>query len=551
MSPSEKTGPGTPATPDSFHITSVLRPGTADTADSQAQNTFLNMEEESQDESLHDGLEPPSPGVEKSNLNESARPEIGNSLDELINRLLSLPLSKQEAKFVPAFLCLYQKFATPSQVLSAIIERFEQVERSSAAQLTKVGEQLRYLQVLALWTAEYPGDFATSAIRKEAVIFTTKLERSRIFAYAAKEINNHLEPLPTNEDHLWAQHDELIPQHNRSVATRSVDTSPSKKSSTDELAKLSSQSSLEDIDETSARHSGAPSNTSSRPKTGHTSNHSLAAQLNFREIEQQAIMLVPSPRNRLSKVHWHEFMEIPDEDFARELTRIDWVLYSSIRPRDFVGLVSGTSEQKRSTKIPGNVTRMINHFNHIAVFVSSMILLRDKPKHRAKALEKFMSIAWKVRQLNNYNTLGSIIAGINGSAIHRLALTRELVPQNVQKEFMRLTILMGTMRSHAAYRLAWENSFSERIPFLPLIRRDLAAAEDGNRTFVGPEGDKINWKKFEIMGEIIIGIQKSQDRPYPYLPADESIAKLVLETRICDEVMSLRWALEELADLFT
>jgi hypothetical protein len=36
---------------------------------------------------------------------------------------------------------------------------------------------------------------------------------------------------------------------------------------------------------------------------------------------------------------------------------------------------------------------MIKQFNHIAFFVASMILLRDKPKHRARCLEKFMSIA--------------------------------------------------------------------------------------------------------------------------------------------------------------
>ena len=36
---------------------------------------------------------------------------------------------------------------------------------------------------------------------------------------------------------------------------------------------------------------------------------------------------------------------------------------------------------------------MIKQFNHVAFFVASMILLRDKPKHRARCLEKFMGIA--------------------------------------------------------------------------------------------------------------------------------------------------------------
>lgn len=94
---------------------------------------------------------------------------------------------------------------------------------------------------------------------------------------------------------------------------------------------------------------------------------------------------------------------------------------------------------------------------------------------------------------------------------------------------MRLEILMGTQKSHFAYRLAWENTSSERIPFLPLHRRDLVSAEQGNKTFIG---NRINWKKFEVMGEVIVGIQKSQGTPYAIIARDEDIQRLVLESRI-------------------
>lgn len=94
---------------------------------------------------------------------------------------------------------------------------------------------------------------------------------------------------------------------------------------------------------------------------------------------------------------------------------------------------------------------------------------------------------------------------------------------------MRLEILMGTQKSHFAYRLAWENTSSERIPFLPLHRRDLVSAEQGNKTFIG---GRINWKKFEVMGEVIVGIQKSQGMPYPIIARNDDIQRLILESRI-------------------
>lgn len=146
----------------------------------------------------------------------------------------------------------------------------------------------------------------------------------------------------------------------------------------------------------------------------------------------------------------------------------------------------------------------------------------------------------KLRRQNNYNSLGAVIAGINGTPVHRLAQTRELVPLAVQKEFMRLVILMGTQKSHFAYRLAWENSFGERIPFLPLHRRDLVSAEEGNKTFVGENKSRINWKKFEIMGEVILGIQRSQKTPHSYVAKNEEVMRLLLDTKLSnDEEVSL------------
>jgi RasGEF domain len=123
------------------------------------------------------------------------------------------------------------------------------------------------------------------------------------------------------------------------------------------------------------------------------------------------------------------------------------------------------------------------------------------------------------------------MAGINGTPVQRLAQTRDLVPPPVQKELMRLVILMGTQKGHFAYRLAWDNTFGERIPFLPLHRRDLVSTEEGNKTFVGENGDRINWRKFEIMGDVVLGIQRSQRTPYPHMPKNEEVLRLVLDTR--------------------
>jgi hypothetical protein len=283
--------------------------------------------------------------------------------------------------------------------------------------------------------------------------------------------------------------------------------------------------------------------------------------------ERLARQLEPNPIKPISKVQWHQLMNETDEAIAKELTRIDWIMFSSVRPRDLVRHVSLNAEEKKKCKNLENVTRMTDHFNHVAFLVTNYILMRDKPKHRALMLEKWMRIARQLRKLNNYNSLGAVIAGIKGSAVHRLLATRDLVPQATTHDFMKLDILMGPQKSHFAYRLAWENSSGERIPYIPLHRRDLVSASEGNSTFVGdkkktdsalaphpgisvfqgaagsrdskeaPPGgvtgkERINWRKFEIMGEVIVGVQRAQGTPYPTWPKYEEVRNLILDVKI-------------------
>lgn len=113
--------------------------------------------------------------------------------------------------------------------------------------------------------------------------------------------------------------------------------------------------------------------------------------------------------------------------------------------------------------------------------------------------------------------------------MHRLTQTKELVPVSAQKQFMRLQILMSTQKGHFAYRLAWANTTSGRIPFLPLHRRDLLLAEEANQTHPAGVNSRINWAKFDVMGDVILGIQRSQFTSYPTFSRNEEIQRLILE----------------------
>lgn len=101
---------------------------------------------------------------------------------------------------------------------------------------------------------------------------------------------------------------------------------------------------------------------------------------------------------------------------------------------------------------------------------------------------------------------------------------------------------MGAQKSHFPYRLAWSNTTTERIPFLPLHCRDLASAEEGNPTYIGEKRDRINWKKFEVLGDVTVSIQRSQAMPYTCIVRNEHVQRLLQDVSFTkDEDVSVVW----------
>ncbi|EGP91997.1 uncharacterized protein MYCGRDRAFT_20652, partial [Zymoseptoria tritici IPO323] len=484
-------------------------------ASSDLSATFYKDQRHSRHDSTADipqGL-PPSASA-------TALVENGASFDELVTRLLSQPISKADGKFAAIFLAMYRKFAAPGRLLEAIVEKFDLLERNGSAALMRSVTQLRYVEILEKWVTAYPGDFAYPKTKRRLLTFVGKLAETRVFASAAREIKAGAEVIHADDDTHWAYCDK----------DREANSDPGR-------ASLSSSASTL-IDD--------PSFTFEQELSGSTINDDVKFEnlpklpnqmtIYVEQAQRQAQTLEPMPRMPLTKIHWRMLMDHPDELIAKELTRMDWIMFSAIRPRDLVRDVSLSKEQKARCKNLAHVNRITDHFNVLARWVANYVLLRDKPKHRAMMLEKFMKIARKVREFNNYSALGAIIAGVKSTSVHRLGQTKELISPATGKDWLKLEILMASSRSYFAYRLAWENSSTERIPYLPLHRRDLVSAEEGNKTFIGDVADgRINWKKFEIMGEVIIGIQRAQGMPYKNIVGSQQIKDLVLDVKLLED----------------
>ncbi|EWC47609.1 hypothetical protein DRE_03229 [Drechslerella stenobrocha 248] len=468
---------------------------------------------------------------------------VGVSWDDLVERLLMYPMSRADQDFATVMLCFFRKFAAPVDLLDSILAKFQRVGKEEPIFLLQMNEKVRILSRLHWWVWECPGDFANTGTRQRTIDFARSLDSNRTFAGMAKDIIAILSQPIEDEDQIWGKKD--TDSHRFSMPSYMTIHSPSSPT----LPTLPAQPFVEtstpsgrNMSVTSAASfkSGMTEETNvsaQSPPTDRLRKDSYVSTISLSPtLDPQGGMInissmleaLPYGQNSPHTIReqYCTFMELADEDIAHELTRIDWSFFSRIKPRDFIRHVSVPAAEKERMHSLKYVNKLIRHFNHVAYWVASVILERPKPKHRARALEKFMKIAWILRHMNNYNSLGAVIAGVNGLAIHRLAATRSLVSEAVHKNFMRLELLMGTHKSHFAYRLALENTTTEHIPFIPLHRRDLVSADEGNRSFIGDEG-RVNWRKFEIMGDILLTLTNSQSAPHRELRANPMTNQLI------------------------
>jgi hypothetical protein len=315
-------------------------------------------------------------------LDEDDKPMLnrGWTWDELINRLLSQPMSRSDMTFVTIFLCFYRKFATPRGLLNTLIERFQAIEHEERSRGLRLATQLRYCNILHQWVSSHPGDFSNLNTRKQLLAFLDSISTDRSLSLLMADMYKLLQPPGHDEDDGWARTDS------------EMDRQPSL------LSFTSGSSTFADCPAKSWKLSlDTPSTQLQIPGEKTTPDMDAMSTMGSiidRTISKTEPLPPPGTPIKSGGGQYDLFMAIPVSEVANELTRIDWTEFSRIRPRDLVRHVNVSAEIREGSPHLAPVNNMISHFNHVAYWVASVILEKPKPKHRARALEKFMEIAW-------------------------------------------------------------------------------------------------------------------------------------------------------------
>uniref|UniRef100_A0A8C7BFV8 Rap guanine nucleotide exchange factor 5 n=1 Tax=Neovison vison TaxID=452646 RepID=A0A8C7BFV8_NEOVI len=128
------------------------------------------------------------------------------------------------------------------------------------------------------------------------------------------------------------------------------------------------------------------------------------------------------------------------------------------------------------------------------------VLLCSQLAKRVQLLKKFIKIAAHCKAQRNLNSFFAIVMGLNTASVSRLSQTWEKIPGKFKKLFSELESLTDPSLNHKAYRDAFKKMKPPKIPFMPLLLKDVTFIHEGNKTFLD---NLVNFEKLHMIADTV------------------------------------------------
>ncbi|KAF1583083.1 UNVERIFIED_CONTAM: Rap guanine nucleotide exchange factor 5, partial [Eudyptes pachyrhynchus] len=184
-------------------------------------------------------------------------------------------------------------------------------------------------------------------------------------------------------------------------------------------------------------------------------------------------------------------------DLALELTNFDWSLFNAIHEQE---LIYFTFSRQGSAENTENLSLLLQRCNEVQLWVATEILLCSQLCKRVQLVKKFIKIAAHCKAQRNLNSFFAIVMGLNTASVSRLSQTWEKIPGKFKKLFTELESLTDPSLNHKAYRDAFKKMKSPKIPFMPLLLKDVTFIHEGNKTFLD---NLVNFEKLHMIADTV------------------------------------------------
>ncbi|KAG7281371.1 hypothetical protein CRUP_023522 [Coryphaenoides rupestris] len=191
-------------------------------------------------------------------------------------------------------------------------------------------------------------------------------------------------------------------------------------------------------------------------------------------------------------------------DVAAALTHLDWSLFNSIHEQELAYYTLSRVPRGGHTAA---LSVLLQRCNEVQQWVMSEVLMCVSLNKRVQLLKKFIKIAAHCKAQRNLNSAFAIIMGLNTAAVSRLNQTWEKCPGKFKKLFSELELITDPSLNHKAYREAFKRMKPPKIPFMPLLLKDITFIHEGNKTF---HDNLVNFEKLHMIADTVRLIRHCQ-----------------------------------------
>lgn len=221
----------------------------------------------------------------------------------------------------------------------------------------------------------------------------------------------------------------------------------------------------------------------------------------------------PSPILPIKEREFFDILDWSEVEVARQLTLVTFHIFSKIETKELLN--SQWTKVDKQTTAP-NVTKLIERFNRLVLWVCEEILAFDKSKYRAQAIEKFIKLASELKKINNYNDCVVIVTALHSIYVKNLAKSWRRISFEGVKTCKELNNLCSYVKNYAALRVQIENCEGSCIPYLGYFLKELAFIDEGPKYTREP--NLINIEKIKRVQKVIDNVKRFQLQGYNFRP---------------------------------
>ncbi|XP_027427501.1 RAS guanyl-releasing protein 1 isoform X2 [Zalophus californianus] len=262
-------------------------------------------------------------------------------------------------------------------------------------------------------------------------------------------------------------------------------------------------------------------------------------QINARDWSRKLTQRIKSNTSKKRKVSLL-FDHLEPEELSEHLTYLEFKSFRRISFSDYQNYLVNSCVKENPT-----MERSIALCNGISQWVQLMVLSRPTPQLRAEVFIKFIQVAQKLHQLQNFNTLMAVIGGLCHSSISRLKETSSHVPHEINKVLGEMTELLSSCRNYDNYRRAYGECTQFKIPILGVHLKDLISLYEAMPDYL--EDGKVNVHKLLALYNHINELVQLQEVAPPLEANKDLVHLLTLSLDLYyteDEIYELSYARE-------